>query len=112
MVEFLLDFWRNVRNFTNKFFVRKPSKQLKKGRILTKKGRILAKNGLKMGLKTRFSGVTRDAGTAFRLRSWDFLSNFFEDVYNFVHLKLILLDVCSIMKDCQNFSKMFMILFT
>lgn len=76
----MLDFWRNVRNFTNKFFVRKPSKQLKKGRILTKKSRILAKNGLKMGLKTRFSGVTRGAGTAFRLRSWDFSGKFFERI--------------------------------
>ena len=64
-----------------------------------------------MGLKTHFLGVTRGSGTAFQLRFGDFLGNFFENVCDFVHLKLNLLDVCSVIRNCQTFSKMFMILF-
>ena len=64
-----------------------------------------------MGLEARFLGVTRGAGTAFRLRFGDFSGNFFENVCDFVHLMLNLLDVCSVIRDCQIFSKMFMILF-
>ena len=50
-----------------------------------------------MGLEARFLGVTRGAGTAFRLRFGDFSGNFFENVCDFVHLMLNLLDVCSIL---------------
>ena len=41
-----------------------------------------------MGLKTRFSRVTRGAGTAFQLRFGDFSGNFFERIADYLFVML------------------------
>lgn len=53
-----------------------------------KKGPNFAEKRLKIGLETRFSGVTRGAGTAFQLRSGHFLGNFFERIANYLFVIL------------------------
>lgn len=56
-----------------------------------------------------FSWVTRVVGTVFWIRFRNFLSNFFENVCDFVHLKLILYEHCSFMDKILAFWGIFLL---